>query len=167
MYQQVEAGFGQAGGAATLTLDRASALFPTDTIAISGLRAKLRALQHRLEDIDLVVDLGVRIGSKEWWRGAATCCALCATAWSMHPPRQPLPGYSAPALAPAQWDEARALSITPLALGADNGRRMGATDMVEMLADVAEVLTPAQRKLLVDAIREHHAGHMGMGFHGG
>ena len=39
--------------------------------------------------------------------------------------------------------------------------------MVQMLADVAEALTPAQRRLLVDAIKEHHAGHMGMGFHGG
>ena len=39
--------------------------------------------------------------------------------------------------------------------------------MVQMLADVAETLTPAQRRLLVDGIKEHHAGHMGMGFHGG
>ena len=39
--------------------------------------------------------------------------------------------------------------------------------MVQLLADVAEVLTPAQRRLFVDGIREHHAGgHMGMGFHG-
>ena len=138
LFQQVEAGFGQAGGAAVLTLDRASAIFPSDPIAISRLRAKLRAVRHRLEDLDLVVDLGVRIGSKEWWRGAVTCFALCATAWSMHPALQPLPGQIAPALAPAQWDEARALSITPLALGADSGRRMGATDMVEMLADTPD-----------------------------
>lgn len=40
--------------------------------------------------------------------------------------------------------------------------------MVQLLADVAEVLTPAQRKLFVDGIKEHHAGgHMGMGLHGG
>jgi hypothetical protein len=40
--------------------------------------------------------------------------------------------------------------------------------MTELLADVAEALTPAQRRLLVDGIKEHHAaGHMGMGFHGG
>jgi len=40
--------------------------------------------------------------------------------------------------------------------------------MVQLLADVADVLTPAQRKLFVDGIKEHHAGgHMGMGLHGG
>ena len=39
--------------------------------------------------------------------------------------------------------------------------------MVQLLADVAEVLTPAQRQLLVEGIKEHHAGHMGMGFHHG
>jgi periplasmic protein CpxP/Spy len=39
--------------------------------------------------------------------------------------------------------------------------------MTQLLADIAEALTPAQRRLLVDGIKEHHAGHMGMGFHGG
>jgi periplasmic protein CpxP/Spy len=39
--------------------------------------------------------------------------------------------------------------------------------MTQLLADVADVLTPAQRRLFVDGIKEHHAGHMGMGLHGG
>jgi protein CpxP len=43
----------------------------------------------------------------------------------------------------------------------------GSKRMTQLLADVADVLTPAQRRLFVDGIKEHHAGHMGMGFHGG
>jgi Spy/CpxP family protein refolding chaperone len=39
--------------------------------------------------------------------------------------------------------------------------------MVQLLADVAEVLTPAQRKRLVDSLNTHHGGHMGMGWHHG
>lgn len=32
--------------------------------------------------------------------------------------------------------------------------------LVQLIADVGDVLTPAQRKLLVDRIAQHHAGHM-------
>src|SRR5688572_2042104 len=38
----------------------------------------------------------------------------------------------------AQFEEARALGIAPLAYGADTGRRMAATDAVEPLADTPE-----------------------------
>ena len=41
-------------------------------------------------------------------------------------------------LSPAQYDEARALGIAPLALGADTGKRMAATDAVEPLIDTPE-----------------------------
>jgi len=37
--------------------------------------------------------------------------------------------------------------------------------IVQLIADVADVLTPAQRKALVAHMSEHHAGHMG-GHHG-
>jgi murein DD-endopeptidase MepM/ murein hydrolase activator NlpD len=132
----MEGGFSPAGGgAAVLTLDRALAVFPVDT---SPLRARLRDLRHRIEDLELVVDLGARIGSREWFRGAFTCFALCATAWSMGPSFHALPGAQPIPMAPAQWEEARALAITPLAFGADTGRRMGATSAVEMLSETPD-----------------------------
>jgi murein DD-endopeptidase MepM/ murein hydrolase activator NlpD len=131
----MEAGFGPAGGAAVLTLDRALAVFPIDT---SPVRSFAHDLRHRLEDLELVVDLGARIGSREWCRGAFTCLALCGSAWSLGPSFDALQSKPIAAMAPAQWQEARALAITPLALGADTGRRMGATDTVEFLADTPD-----------------------------
>lgn len=131
----MEVGFGPAGGAAVLTLDRALAIFPVDT---SPMRKRLHDLRHRLEDLDLVVDLGARIGSREWFRGAFTCFGLCAAAWSLGPSLDPLPGAQTVTMAPAQREEARALAITPLAFGADTGRRMGATDTVELLAETPD-----------------------------
>ena len=44
---------------------------------------KLRTAAMR---VDWVPDLGSRIGSLDWWRGAATCAALCATAYAFAPP---------------------------------------------------------------------------------
>lgn len=131
----MDEGFGPTGGAAVLTLDRALTAFPIDT---SPLRNFVRDLRHRLEDVDLVVDLGSRIGSREWFRGAFTCLALCSAAWSLHPSFDALQSKPIAPLAPAQWDEARSLAITPLAYGADTGRRMGATDVVEMLNDTPD-----------------------------
>jgi len=45
---------------------------------------------------------------------------------------------SAPPMAPAAWEEARAQSIAPLAWGADSGRRMAATDAVQPLTDTPD-----------------------------
>jgi len=135
LYQRVEGGFGPGGGAAVLTLDRTLAVFPVDT---SPLRTFLRDLRHRIEDIELVVDLGARIGSREWFRGAFTCFALCASAWSLGPSFNALPGTQPAPMAPAQWEEARALAITPLAFGADTGRRLGATEAVELLSETPD-----------------------------
>lgn len=131
----MEGGFGPAGGAAVLTLDRSLATLPVD---LSPARKTLSDLKHRLEELELVVDLGARIGSREWFRGAATCFALCASAWSLGPSFDALPGATATPMAPAQWEQARALTIAPLALGADTGRRMGATDTVQLLAETPD-----------------------------
>jgi murein DD-endopeptidase MepM/ murein hydrolase activator NlpD len=91
-----------------------------------------------VRDFDLVVDLGSRIGSRTWFRGAFTCTALCCAAWWLAPGFEPIPAASAAPLGDAQLEQARALAITPLALGADSGRRMAATDAVEPLLDTPE-----------------------------
>jgi murein DD-endopeptidase MepM/ murein hydrolase activator NlpD len=85
------------------------------------------------EPFSLVVDLGARIGSRDWIRGAATCFALCYAASAFWPSLASTPGLSPAPLAADQWEEARAMAITPLALGADTGRRMAPTDAVQPL----------------------------------
>jgi murein DD-endopeptidase MepM/ murein hydrolase activator NlpD len=87
---------------------------------------------------DWVPDLGQRIGSRTWWRGLATCTALCGAAWMLSPGWRPILGYSAPALQGGAWEEARTQSIAPLALGASTGRRMAAGALVRPLAETPE-----------------------------
>ncbi len=95
-------------------------------------------LGARVGDLDLVVDLGQRIGSRQWWRGLATCGALCYATISFAPDLGPIAGYAPPPLPDAQFAEARTLAIAPLAYGGDTGRRMAPTDAVEPLTDTPE-----------------------------
>lgn len=97
----------------------------------------------RLHTIDWVPDLGARIGTRDWWRGAATCLALCAAAVALSPAGlapgwRAIPGAVAAPLGEAEWDETRAQGIAPLAWGADTGRRMAANDLVAPLAETPE-----------------------------
>jgi hypothetical protein len=91
-----------------------------------------------LSGLDLAPDLAVDIGSKRWLRGAATLIGLTSMtllAW---------PGFSPVEAAPAMTiddgvrDEMRSQMIMPLALGADSGRKMGATATVVQLASAPE-----------------------------
>ena len=91
-----------------------------------------------LRDVDLRVDLGHRIGTRDWWLGAATISLLCALAlrsgWSV----APLP---VPARAPytaSQVEDAAPDAIGPLALGAVTGRYAPPTRMAEELAEAPE-----------------------------
>lgn len=96
---------------------------------------RLRAQAAR---IDWVPDLGARIGSLTWWRGLLTCTALCGAAILTAPGIRPIPGRVAAPLAGGAWEEARPLSIAPLALGGGTGRRMAASDIVRPLAETPE-----------------------------
>jgi murein DD-endopeptidase MepM/ murein hydrolase activator NlpD len=91
-----------------------------------------------LPRFELAVDLGARIGSREWWRGLLTLCALLALAWQISPGLRPLAVPAPRAWTPAQWEEARALAIAPAALGADTGRRMAPTRAVQPLTEAPE-----------------------------
>ncbi|WP_230481641.1 M23 family metallopeptidase [Sphingomonas sp. Leaf21] len=89
--------------------------------------------------IDWVPDLGARIGSRDWWRGLATCSTLCAATIAMAPGfHQRIPATGPAPLTGEAWTNARAQAITPLALGADSGRRLAAGDLVEHLAEAPE-----------------------------
>ncbi|GGB28696.1 peptidase M24 [Sphingomonas metalli] len=94
----------------------------------------------RAATIDWVPDLGTQIGTRHWWRGVATCSALCAATWMLSPglDRSLVGAVPAP-LAGSDWDEARTLGVAPLGLGAGTGRRMAAaTDFVRPLAEAPE-----------------------------
>jgi len=86
----------------------------------------------------LVTDLAVDVGSPAWWRGLATCTALCLTAALFAPDIRTIPGAAPVVLGDAEYDEARALGFAPLALGADTGSRMAATDAVEPIEHAPE-----------------------------
>ncbi|MDB5668056.1 MAG: family metallopeptidase [Alphaproteobacteria bacterium] len=134
MYQFNDLGSGAGGGTAALSLEHALLRPP----ALPSFGDRVGDVRTRMRELDLVTDLGQRIGSREWLRGFATCAALCYAAYSFAPASAPIAGASPPPLADAQWEESRALAISPLAYGGDTGRRMAATDAVEPLADTPE-----------------------------
>ncbi|MCF8708035.1 peptidoglycan DD-metalloendopeptidase family protein [Rhizorhapis sp. SPR117] len=134
MFQKNDFDYGQGGATASISL--------ADAIAIPLRAGDLRHWRERLreycDEINLVPDLGQRIGSAEWLRGVLTCGALCASALYLYPGFAPIPGLSEQALTDRQFDEARAQMITPLALGADTGRHMAASDIVAPLKETPE-----------------------------
>ena len=123
--------FGAAGGGAIRLRAQAAPLGPSPFPLRARRSAGLRSLQ-------LVTDLGNGIGSREWLRGAATCLALCYAAWSFAPGMEPLIGASPAPIAEENWHELQALTISPLAYGADTGRRMAPTDAVQPLFDAPD-----------------------------
>lgn len=133
MYRSSEGEQGHGAGAAVLSLDAALPITFGTRLARLGDR-----LWDRTADLDLVTDLGARIGSAEWTRGLLTCAALCAGAWALAPGFRPIIAPAPAGFTASQWDEARAIGIAPLAYGGDTGRRMGATDAAQPLAEPPE-----------------------------
>jgi murein DD-endopeptidase MepM/ murein hydrolase activator NlpD len=125
-YNQIRPGAG--GGAVALAFDA----------PVRPRRFGSRAAAPPPRHFDLVVDLGSRIGSRTWFRGAFTCFFLCGGVLWLAPGFDPIPAASARPLSDAHFNEARSLAISPLALGADTGRRMAPTDSVEPLLDRPE-----------------------------
>lgn len=97
-----------------------------------------RAAKAEPERFQLVVDLGRDIGSRDWWRGAGTCVALCYATTLFWPDLSAVDALQPAAYTDNQWEEARALAIQPAALGSETGRRTGPTDAVQALADAPE-----------------------------
>ncbi|UUL82967.1 M23 family metallopeptidase [Sphingomonas qomolangmaensis] len=122
------------GGASALAFGRAPAALPRDRA--TGLRTRLLA---RLDEINFVPDLGSQIGSRQWFRGAATCAALCSFAILLSPGLEPrLVAQIPDGITTTDRDELASQSIAPLAFGATTGRRIGATNAVTVLADTPE-----------------------------
>ncbi|MBP7952385.1 MAG: M23 family peptidase, partial [Sphingorhabdus sp.] len=85
-------------------------------------------------NIDFSPDLADDIGSLRWFRGLATFVGLVILALALLPDFAPLYGAQTPLPTEAEFEEARAQMIMPLAFGADSGKRMAATDSVIALA---------------------------------
>ena len=96
--------------------------------AIEGQAVRLRPF--------LVPDLGADIGSARWLREAAMLIALIAIAIWLWPGIRPF--HAPPPVLPDMREEYRSLTVRPLALGGDTGRRMAATDDVRPLAAAPE-----------------------------
>ena len=127
MFLRNETGLELAGGTAARGFGRALVALPEPS------------LLDRLARVDWTPDLGTQIGSRDWWRGLATCLILCGAAYLLSPGfGRPLIGAVPTPLAGGEWDEARAQGIAPLAWGADTGRRMAANDLVAPLAKAPE-----------------------------
>ncbi|WP_242138123.1 M23 family metallopeptidase [Sphingomonas sp. TREG-RG-20F-R18-01] len=131
MFLRNDHGSEDAGGTTALSFGRA--MVP---VVQPGTFDRLRAAAV---EIDWVPDLGTRIGSRDWWRGTATCAALCATAIALAPPiTHPVLGEAAAPLIGTDREEARAQMIAPLAWGADTGRHMASNDLVRPLTEAPE-----------------------------
>lgn len=93
---------------------------------------------RRLERFDLAPDLAQQIGSPRWFRGLGTMLGLGALALALWPDFAPLEARPAMPLDDHARDEFRSHMITPLALGGDSGRQMGAGPQVRTLAAAPE-----------------------------
>lgn len=135
VYLQDDHGLEPAGATAARGFGRAVLAQPRSAQSARTAPAMLHTTDTR---IDWVPDLGARIGSLDWWRGLATCTALCAATVTFAPGIRPLTGAVPTPLAGAEWDESRAQGIAPLGQGAATGRRMAANDLVAPLAEAPE-----------------------------
>jgi murein DD-endopeptidase MepM/ murein hydrolase activator NlpD len=96
-------------------------------------------LQRHFPDFEIAPDLGSRIGSLTWYRGAATCLGLCAVAMLLSPGfESPIYGYVPPALQGNDWEAAKAQAIAPLNKGGGTGYHLAATPLVAKLTDTPE-----------------------------
>lgn len=133
VFQKSDFGVGQSGGAGAIALGGIAA--PVRVDFNPGWRQRL---SDWAQDAELAPDLGRDIGSVQWWRGLATCGALCGAMIVAAPGITPVPGYTPPTLVDSQFDQLRSQMITPLAMGGDSGRHMGPTDAVAPLAATPE-----------------------------
>lgn len=114
-------------------------------------------LSDTLDKIDFAPDLAEQIGSRRWFRGFGTFVGLSALALAFWPNFAPLEAAPAMALDGGARDEFRSQMILPLALGADSGRHMGATQAVIPLKSVPE---RPQIEILATLVRGDSFGRM-------
>lgn len=114
-------------------------------------------VSDRLEKVDIAPNLAEKIGSLRWFRGLGTFVGLSALSLAFWPDFAPLEAAPAMTLDESARDEFRSQMILPLALGADSGRHMGATQAVTPLKTVPE---RPQVELLATLVRGDSFGRM-------
>jgi murein DD-endopeptidase MepM/ murein hydrolase activator NlpD len=125
------------GNAADLTArsaERAEPLSIANAMRTPLRRGSEETFLQKLAGLDLTPDLGDEIGSLRWFRGLGTLAGLCVLSLALLPDFGPLYGAQAPLPTEAEFEEARAQMIMPMALGSDSGRRMAANENVVSLA---------------------------------
>ncbi|RVQ67725.1 M23 family metallopeptidase [Croceicoccus ponticola] len=90
------------------------------------------------EEEPWVTDLAQGIGSPRWYRSLAFMLVLIALALALWPDFSAVQAAPDTRFSDEEREEYRAQMITPLALGADTGRRMGPSRLVVPLASAPE-----------------------------
>lgn len=114
-------------------------------------------LSARFDAMDFTPDLADKIGSRRWFRGFCTFVGLSALSLAFWPDFSPVEAAPAMAIDDSARDEFRSQMILPLALGADSGRHMGATQAVIPLKTVPE---RPQIEMLATLVRGDSFGRM-------
>ena len=105
-------------------------------VSAHGLAARL---SERFADFEFAPDLGSRIGTLTWYRGAATCVGLITAALLLAPGfENPIYGSVPAPLSGAEWDATQAQAIKPLGMGGGTGVHVAATGLVTPLTDTPE-----------------------------
>lgn len=104
----------------------------------AGWRLRKQAFETWCARVDLAPDLACDIGSRKWFRGLATMLGLGAAAIALWPDFSAVEAATAIPVEGRVRDEFRSQTITPLAYGADSGRHMGASPLVQPLSSVPE-----------------------------
>ncbi len=138
---------GHAGGSGTTINDDPlwgqRALFTRHDYGLESgggsVKARAGLIQRHFPDFDITPDLGSRIGTLTWYRGAATCIGLCALTFLLSPGfENPIYGFAPAAFQGKELEAARAQAIAPLSKGATTGYKMAATQLVAPLSDTPE-----------------------------
>ncbi len=129
MFLNTDHGLELAGGTSTLRVGRAPILAAP----------RIADWRDRIAAIDWTPDLGAAIGSRTWFRGLASCAALCAGVWLLSPGiGRPILGTVPAPLDDSARTEAESLAFGASALGANSGARVAATSGVRTLNDTPE-----------------------------
>lgn len=95
-------------------------------------------ISSKISNLNLIADLSQNIGSAAWFRTFFILILLLISTLFFLPNFGPLQGAQQPLHEKAEFEQARAQMVMPLAFGGDSGMRMAATGSVLRLKDSPE-----------------------------